>query len=215
MKQLLTEQKECFETFGKYLFGEFTNKKKFIKNTENDLYEEDKIFKEIYKFIKGEYINKKKDKIFLKSIIQLKQCLKKYPKILKPLDIPYYRGTIIQGKKLKKIINDNPSKNKNGLIIIQNYIYKPHSIIQSWTTNDNIAKNFIDEDLDPELGFVPIVLKTNDTSQMLFNPNFLNLITYNESESVRYGKDIKCDLIIDEYDIEEYNGYFPNDKILK
>jgi len=185
----------CFSEFGKYLFGSFSGK-------EEDTQLESDIFKQIYDFVSGEQMSKKKDNILITAFDKLKQCTKEYPDILKVHTQHYYRGTLIDVSQINK--NELKYNRRKDAYIFNNYIYTPKSKIQSWSTNYNVAEDFaLTNAKENDYNRIAGVLSTTDTSEMIFNPQFLNILKHKEFESIRIGGKMKCDVIIYEEDFDK------------
>jgi hypothetical protein len=199
LKSLVQESTsdKCFELFGNYLFGEWKNFYK--KEIENNTIIEKQIWNIIRDFIRGEYSDKSKDNILIDSLKKLKQCISIYPKVLESPKTKFYRGTNIYFDYIKDY---NLKEYDSEFYIIKDYIYKPKSIIQSWTNNIDIAISYGTEmNYDDSIGGVLI---KKDNKDMIFNPNFLNTISFNEFESIRIGNELKCDLLVNKKHIEKF-----------
>ena len=204
----LDENKQCFDKYGKYLFGEW--KPFYKKEIEQNTNIEKNIFEDILNFIRGEYIGKNKDKILLNTFLQLKQCTSDYPEVLKAKNDTYYRGdkTLVlslMDKKYKEITYNNID------YLVYNHIYEPISKIQSWTTKFKHAIDFANEISNNTNKYIGCIYQTKlNSNDIIFNNTFLNSIATNitftnkklghiEDEVIRIGGNIKCKIYVEKH----------------
>lgn len=204
----LLNENFCSENLGKILFQKFSHFYTKNKNEKDTDYEK-RVYDKLKEFIRGEFNNKAKDAEFVKIISNLMKCKREIPQALQPQNESLYRGSFAT----TEIFWDYFSKNVNifGLSerpIIREvkvpYIYKPQSILQSWTSDKTVAENFMVKQRNSKgfsYGF-PIIYKINKPSKdFIFNDDFLNLFAFMESEVIRMGGPLKVDSIL----------YYPSD----
>ena len=189
---LLTEQ-SAEELFGKILFaqGRRENPKsepklKPTKYDEPDTKFEKKAWTILQNFFFGLY-DKRSTKRAFDAFDALEKHKKDFSKLLNPPRTikEIYRGTQIP---LKNIRNKAWTK-KGRNFILEEYKYSPHSNLQSWTPEKDVAKNFVKfRGLSKgKVGGV-LILKTATEQKLLFNPNWVNKHFAGESEIVRVTK---------------------------
>ncbi len=173
----------CSTQFGEVLFGEF--KQFYKKEKEKDTLTEKEVFNHIKRFIGGEFVEKEKDAKLEKALLDLRKCISKYPKVLKPNKLTLYRGLTLPIKEVSKL-KFNPKKpiDLNGTKFVPaKYVYKGKSIVQSWTPNIKSALEFAitsaDSKRHADQKWVQAILKKKFSSSdpLLFNTNFLNSLT--------------------------------------
>jgi len=129
---IITESisKDCLHKFGKQLFGsEFGDEK------DNDT---EIGYKKLIELFTSHDYGPKTPIEFVKAMKDLKKCISSYPEILKPEGDEVYRGTKIPFTYLIKHVKEiGPNDFK--------YTYKANSIIQSWTTDYEVAEDFSGE----------------------------------------------------------------------
>lgn len=198
-----TKGKSCEDKFGEYLFGEFKRYYGSVKEWDTDI--EEKIFLQVQNFLEGTYDRRGKSKIVIKAFEDLKACKNKYAKILKDDAKLLYRGTILSKKEVSSYKYNLFKKGmRNAEISTKTYEYKPHSKIQSWSTDIKVAYGFA-EDTHTIKGTdkdQPVILEAKiGSNKTLFNHKFLNKMdidigTANESEViVLTDEPIKCKII--------------------
>jgi hypothetical protein len=190
-------------------------------NEEELIIEELKKNELLKNYLTGQFIGKDNKELYdsLKKYLPLKN---KYPKIFKPKSKIFYRtDTILRTPQLEyEIINKGVSQRKLPLIehlshfsadLLENVTYEPKNKLQGWTSDkDFVFEHWYnvyvmgqggDYDFDEEKYFSCVyVLK--DTTDLLFNEIFLDeLRSYfngngDESESLRLGNEVVCDVII-------------------
>lgn len=117
----------CVSRYGKELFGSM-----FGKERDTEL-EKDLLF-QIKQFTVigfGKMLNKN----FVSNILKLRDCMSVYPDILQPEGIAY-RGTKI---KLDTLLKNKHKLSESGEF---EFAYKAKTIVQSWTSNYNVALEF-------------------------------------------------------------------------
>ncbi len=181
--------------FGDLLFGEL--EELYGKEYEKDMPKEKKLFDDLMDFIRGDYIDLPKSTALISTLKKLMKLKDVYPKVLKKLDSELlYRGN-------KKIDDDTLNAFKkdskypieqqgNYKFIIVPYIYKPHSPVQSWTSNFQVAQMF---------GIKSIIRAKIPAKELVFNELFLNILSNfsavgDEDEVIRVGNNIKCELMV-------------------
>jgi hypothetical protein len=183
----------CTEKFEQKLFGEL--KRIYGNDIEANTKYEQWVFDELYNFISGDYDEKDKDTI--EDIFEdLLNCKNKYENILKPDGIDtIYRGKNEEFNKLAALEWDDGTdvSDKHRIYKAENYLYKPHSRIQSWSSTYESASKFGDSfPIDGKMG---ITLETSAPSdELLFDPDFLNKLKFNEDEIIRVGGEITCEV---------------------
>lgn len=207
LNNILSEAK-CDADIGKILFHKFAFYYPKDKD-EPDTDYESRVYDSIKAFIRGDFNNVSKDKELVNIIKELLKCKEDIPLALKPRDVRLYRGSFatmdtfdtyfrknvnIFGLSKRPVYRESETK----------YTYKPKSIIQSWTTELGVAKQFMTKQRNSK-GFkngFPIIYKLNKPSkEFIFNDRFLNLFHFDEDEVIRLGKNITVDSII----------YYPED----
>ena len=189
---LLTEQ-SAEELFGKILFAQGRRedpkrepKLKAGKYDEPDTKFEKKAWGTLQDFFFGLYDKRSTKKAF-DAFDTLEKHKKDFSKLLNPPRAikEIYRGTKIP---LKDIRNKAWTK-KGRNFILEEYKYSPHSNLQSWTPEKDVAKNFVKfRGLSKgKVGGV-LILKTATEQKLLFNPNWVNKHFAGESEIVRVTK---------------------------
>ena len=164
----------CKEKFEKWIFGEFRGK-------EDDTPKEDYMWERLMTFISYNSHSSKLKKDF--EILQ--DCMPYYKEALKPNAKIVYRGTSMTANKIKSIKWTGEWKN----FWVGDYVYKPHGIVQSWSTEWKIAEGW--NDFSNHNYLVTLEAKVDDS--FIFNADFLNKIDKAtgispESEIVRVGK---------------------------
>lgn len=141
------------------------------------------------------------DKQFLKHAQELKE-LKKYYPILEPRKKGkyFYRGTSLPTyPKLDKAAEKGIEQTKLGHIeyvrLKESIKYIPHSPIQSWTVDSEIAKLFKGGlKFEPRANEIPVIVEADlKDDNMLFDFNFLNQVALDtigtrEYEVIRVNK---------------------------
>ena len=190
-------------------------------NEEELIIEELKNNKLLEDYLTGQLIGKDNNQLYdsLKKYIPLKN---KYPKIFKPSSKVFYRtDTILKTPQLQsEIINKGVSQRKLPLIehlsqfsadLLENITYKPNNQLQGWTSD----KDFVFEHwynvyvmgqggnyVFDEEKYFSCVYVLKEKTDLLFNEIFLDeLRSYfngngDESESLRLGNEVICDVII-------------------
>ena len=189
--------------FEKVLFGDLK------KSTEKDTKVEKSIFQKLKRFITNPSPDNKE--AAHKALQYLKKFKEIFPGDLKSQHEIAYRGTVMNAEEFKekfsKIINKKMYK--NGKIIKIPFTYRAKSEIQSWTTNESVAKKFsekmpyIKKRASQMRSNIPLIVTTKIDDTFLFNPTLTNRVTekYTEYEVIRLSKRPKrCTLIIDTRD---------------
>ena len=190
-------------------------------NQQESIIEELKNNELLGKYLRGEYIGKNNNELYnsLKKYIPLKN---KYPKIFKPSSNVFYRtDTILRTPKLEYEIMDMGIGQRDLPLIrhlshfsadlLENVKYEPKNKLQGWTSD----KDFVFEHwynvyvmgqggnyVFDEEKYFSCVYVLKDTTDLLFNEIFLDeLRSYfngngDESESLRLGSEVNCDVII-------------------
>ena len=144
-------REECIRKYGKHLFGEQFAEDEVNTNLENEL------IKSLRDFT-GDNFGKRLDPDFAAKLRELSKCIDVYPSVLKQIKVPVFRGTKIKFRDIIKYKIEKPSKNKifggpdqyiknekekgPTMAFISNFIYKPRSIVSSWTTDWEKACDF-------------------------------------------------------------------------
>ena len=195
------------DKFGKLLFGNVSSF--YGGDGEKNTQYEDKIFKQLYSFIYGEYMNKDIDSVIIKSLKELLKYKNEFPKVLKSQgNKTLYRGVTWSSDKVKKHISNNIDITKLETVNIKNQLYYklpityiPSSIVQSWTTNIDVADSFSFKGADTNK--FPILLESNvPQTERIFSKIFLNALNkyvigkVSESEIIRVGGSIASTMYI-------------------
>ena len=207
LNNILTEAK-CDADIGKILFHKFAFY--YPKNKdEPDTEYEKRVYDSIKSFIRGDFNNVSKDKDLVNVIKELLKCKDDIPLALKPRDVMLYRGSFAGMDMFQKYFTKNVkifglSKRPVYREANVKYKYNPNSLIQSWTTDLNVAKQFMTKQRNSK-GFqngFPIIYKLDKPNkEFIFNDRFLNLFHFDEDEVIRLGKSITVDSVI----------YYPDD----
>ena len=191
-KQYISENK-IEDEFGEYLFGGYFG-------SEKDTPIESKIFELVVDYFKE---NKT---IPQKYIDKLESLKKEFPEILKPFKhhkTAWRKTMSSDDDKLTEWLEKNKSKvrEEGEYFVFPNYIYKPKSSLQSWSTSMRAVSYFTPMKHGSggyvrNKGSVELILETKIDDTFLFNTKFTGEVGYtDEFEIVRVSKKpIKCDL---------------------
>lgn len=160
--------------FERVMFGDFKDA------LESDTEIESHIFGAIEKFIDNASPGNKANGS--KLIAQLKSVKSAYPGDLKPTVDVAYRGTQMKKETYLEIAKQY-SDVKNKWISID-YVYRPRSEIQSWTTQKSIAKDFaLNQNMSPGYSKYdyygnpcPAIVRTKVDDDFILNPRLTNMI---------------------------------------
>jgi hypothetical protein len=193
------------------LFGEFENF--YGEKVEKDTEYEKQVFQLVQQFVDADYPPDSPKKEFEKVFKELLQCKNKYDAVLAPDNLnKVYRGLNTKVSVLAQ--NDFEIKSENDDYIIlkdENFLYKPYTNVQSWTTSSTIPEEFV-SNLFYENGdyYAPTILTIKDPVQdeFLFDPDFLNTMDFEEHEVVRIGGAIECfcEALLYKPNIEQYKN---------
>lgn len=191
---VLKSNKElCFKWFEKFLFGEEFKEPEYNTSVEDNLWEI------LVRFKRGEWMESKKPKQVKLAFEKLKSCKPYFKSLLTPKGKVMYRGSVISYNSYKKLTKGKTSTidRELGEIYIVDYVYKPKSVIQSWTTSKSIANRFGDADH----GYVSAIMQAKTDDSFFGNPKLLDRLDkdaaqVSEKEVFRLGGDIKVKLII-------------------
>lgn len=152
-------REECIRKFGKHLFGDQfdTYSDEIDRLLNGDLTEtevntnlENELIKSLRDFT-GDNFGKRLDPDFASKLKELSKCIDVYPSVLKQIKAPVFRGTKIKFRDIIKYKIEKPSSkkgigtynnNEKEMAFISNFIYKPRSIVSSWTTDWEKACHF-------------------------------------------------------------------------
>jgi hypothetical protein len=135
-----SNREEFIKKYGKYLFGEQFGDSEDNTNLENELV---KLIKDFTRDNFGE----RQDPAFATKLKELSNYLDVFPSVLKPLDKLVFRGTSINFRDIIKFpIEYGMNKNGNYTAFISNFVYKPKSVVSSWTTNWKKSSQFSGKD---------------------------------------------------------------------
>ena len=208
----LPKRKLTKQDFEKVFFGDLKN------SLEWDTPVEDAIFAWIENYIGDSDSPRKKNQAAI-ALAKLKDVMNDYPKDLIPASNFAYRGTQIDEatyKKAYEYVKNNKVRGK-WITVDNNYVYKPKSRLQSWSTKLNVAASFASNkghSVDKiekynssahikDVGNLPFpaILKTKVNDDFILNSRLTNMISrklhsYNEYEIIRISrKSIPCQLI--------------------
>jgi hypothetical protein len=144
-------REDCIRKYGKHLFGDqfiqgFNKSDEVNTNLENELIK-------LIRDFTGNDFGKRLDPAFATKMKELSKCLDVYPSVLKQIKAPVFRGTKIKFRDIIKYKIEKPSSkrvigtydnNDKEMAFISNFIYKPTSIVSSWTTDWKKACQFSD-----------------------------------------------------------------------
>lgn len=141
-------REDCIRKYGKHLFGDQFKFDEVNNNIENELI---KLIQDFTGNDFGELLNP----VFASKLKDLSKCLDVYPSVLKQEEKPVFRGTKIKFSDILKYKIEEPSLKKTldpydtdntvnlkSRAFISNFVYKPKSVVSSWTTDWNKAFEF-------------------------------------------------------------------------
>lgn len=141
-------REDCIRKYGKHLFGDQFKFDEVNNNIENELI---KLIQDFTGNDFGELLNP----VFASKLKELSKCLDVYPSVLKQEEKPVFRGTKIKFSDILKYKIEEPSlkniydpyginntANLKNRAFISNFVYKPKSVVSSWTTDWNKAFEF-------------------------------------------------------------------------
>ena len=221
---------EIQERYGKILFAEHEKFKQKGAGKEENTYIENDKFHALVSFVNSNYgPNITRDIIsFFKILVKHK---KYYPEVLDPgnpkellrgitvgwnIDKRKYDEVLKIAKTLKyanRLVNQRKFDNSKFIKLPKQITYRPRTYVESWTVSEGIAVGFSGHDYmrrsePPHAGM--IISCKPPKSEMLFNPDFTNSLTFQEHEIVRVSdKPIKCDAYIDKMHWNSFVSLIP------
>lgn len=197
-------KKKANKKFGNLLFGHnphmsaIQSSGKYERNTPY----EHKMYVLLTKFIAEGDVDVKELAKYLRDLKQYKNI---YPKILKNIRSPLYRGTEVSDELVKKILPklkyERLGESDDEYNFCCNIIYKPRSAVQHWSVDVNATLAFAEG----------AIFKTKNDDSFIFNPKSTGAFadgTYEEEQEViRIGNRIECKLYISENLIENYMSF--------
>jgi len=141
-------REDCIRKYGKHLFGDQFNFDEVNSNLENEL------IKLIHDYT-GNDFGERQNPVFASKLKELSKCIDVYPSVLKQEVKPVFRGTKIKFSDILKYKIEEPPQKRildlyganyevdlKNRAFISNFVYKPKSVVSSWTTDWNKAFEF-------------------------------------------------------------------------
>jgi hypothetical protein len=202
----ILKEDDVEDTFGKVIFGSDKEYARIQgKDVERNTKAETELIQAIANWVEGSYPSEV-SKILWRKYDVLKKASSVFPQILKPRTTngtDLYRGVSSLNVELKsKLLKTKPSdwmEDGGKWRYTKPVVYKPHQVIQSWTSNQEVAWGF-----SIEVGTVfGGMLTTKQNDEFLFNQDFISLVYSRESNSkvdeeevLHFGKTFTDDVYI-------------------
>jgi hypothetical protein len=212
LKDILLESPTSVEkTFGKIVFGDpdgewsddfasLQNVEPIERNTE----EEDEILRILSIWVQDPDDEDPVDNKLYSKFELFKKATNSFPNVFKPRTpngTELYRGLSRSGKNIITRLENTKSddyeqfgQNKMYFKFKRPIKYVPHNLVQSWTSNPNVAIEFSQVD-SYELG---AILITNQNDEFLFNQDALKIFSeeYEEDEVIHFGKEYSDEVYV-------------------